>query len=95
MERTVAMAVNRLADDNFGLFGPADRPTFFDLLKDYFCGADPEEIDYWYTASSHFNKLGLHFSQVIKKAEMHAYVAQAIQDASSTNWPSPKECVWR
>ena len=45
MERAVARAVNRLGDDDFELFGPADRPAFFELLEEYFCGDDPNEID--------------------------------------------------
>ena len=45
MERAVARAVSRLGDDDFELFSPDDHPAFLDLLEEYFCGDDPNEID--------------------------------------------------
>lgn len=44
MEREVANAVNYLFDDNFDLFAAGDRHALMDLVEEYFCGEDPDEL---------------------------------------------------
>ena len=45
MEREVANAVNYLFDDDFDLFFAAgDRHALMDLVEEYFCGEDPDDM---------------------------------------------------
>ena len=44
MEREVANAVNYLFDDDFDLFAAGDRHALMDLVEEYFCGEDPDDL---------------------------------------------------
>ena len=44
MEREVANAVNCLFVDDFDLFVACDRPALMDLIEEYYCGEDPDDM---------------------------------------------------
>ena len=44
MEREVANTVNCLFEDDFDLFAACDRPALMELVEEYFCGEDPDDM---------------------------------------------------
>ncbi len=44
MADRIAQAVRCMGEDDFDLFGASDRSALMDMISDYFCGDDPEEV---------------------------------------------------
>ena len=62
MECEVANVVSCLFEDDFDLFAVCDRPALMDLVEEYFCCEDPDDMS---SGKCNDTVLGINFTNLI------------------------------